>query len=154
LEVLVMARILVVEDDPMLRGLILDVLRGSGRFQAYGAGSVAEAEAMFGQPTVRFAAVLLDTSLPDGDGNALCLKLREAGFKKPIVILTGKGGAEAEQWSLAHGASEHLTKPVTIARLLERLSALTATVEQGGQGGGAARRVPPRNTTMVQMIRW
>jgi DNA-binding response OmpR family regulator len=149
-----MARILVVEDDQMLRGLILDVLRGSGRFQAYGAGSVAEAEAMFGQPGVRFAAVLLDTSLPDGDGNALCRKLRDAGFKRPIVILTGKGGPEAEQWSLDHGANEHLTKPVTMARLLERLSALTASFEEEGQGGGAARRVPPASATMVQMTRW
>jgi DNA-binding response OmpR family regulator len=149
-----MARILVVEDDFFLRGLILDVLRGSGRFQAYGAGSVAEAEAMLGQPEVRFDAVLLDTSLPDGDGNALCRKLRDAGFKRPIVILTGKGGAEAEQWSLDHGASEHLTKPVTMARLLERLLALTATFEEEGQGGGAARRVPSRGATMVQMTRW
>jgi DNA-binding response OmpR family regulator len=149
-----MARILVVEDDQMLRGLILDVLRGSGRFQAYGAGSVAEAEEMLGQPGVRFDAVLLDTSLPDGDGNMLCLKLRDAGFKKPIVILTGKGGPEAEQWSLDHGASEHLTKPVTMARLLERLSALTAMFEEEGQGGGAARRVPPRSAMMMQMTRW
>lgn len=146
-----MARILVVEDDQMLRGLILDVLRGSGRFQAYGTGSVAEAEAMFSQPEVRFEAVLLDTTLPDGDGNVLCLKLRDAGFKKPIVILTGKGGPEAEQWSLDHGASEHLTKPVTMAHLLERLSTLMAPVDVEGQGGVAARRVPLGGETMVQM---
>jgi DNA-binding response OmpR family regulator len=121
------ARILVVEDDLVLRGLILDVLRGSGRFRAYGAGSVADAEELLAQREVRFDAVLMDTSLPDGDGNTLCLKLREAGFMRPIVILTGKSGADAEQWSLDHGANEHLTKPVTMAHLLERLSALTAT---------------------------
>jgi DNA-binding response OmpR family regulator len=145
------ARILVVEDDPVLRGLILDVLRGSGRFRAYGAGTVAEAKDLLGQREVRFDAVLLDMSLPDGDGNALCRKLRNTGFKKPIVILTGKSGADAEQWSLDHGASEHLTKPVTMARLLERLTALTA---EEGLGGGVVQSMPPYIAVAPQATKW
>ena len=119
-------RILVVEDDRILRGLILDVVGASSRFRAYGAGTVAEAEAMLGQHDGCFDAVLLDSSLPDGDGNTLCLKLRAAGFTKPIVILTGRSGAAAEQWSLDHGATEHLTQPISMIHLLKRLLALTA----------------------------
>lgn len=122
-----------VEDNAMLRGLILDVLRSGGRFRAYGAGSIADAEALLAHPDVYFDAILLDTMLPDGDGHALCRKLRDAGFKRPIVILTGRSGAKAEQLSLDRGATEHLTKPISMAYLLGRLSALTAASEGSGQ---------------------
>ena len=113
-----------VEDDPTLRGLIVDVLRGSGRFAASGAGGVGEAEDLLGRPEEPVAAILLDTNLPDGDGLAWCLKLRLGGFSNPIVILTGRGGSEAERRSLDHGATAHIQKPVNMMDLLDRLSAL------------------------------
>jgi DNA-binding response OmpR family regulator len=121
----VVVRILVVEDDAILRGLLLDVLTGSGLFEADGIGTVAGAEAMLARAGDRVDAILLDASLPDGDGTALCRKLRGAGFDRPIIILTGESGSLAVQHSAASGASEHLIKPVSMAHLVGRLAALT-----------------------------
>jgi DNA-binding response OmpR family regulator len=123
-------RILVVEDDPKLRDHLLDALRGSGRFRAYGTGDAAQAEELLSQLEFAFDAVLLDTSLPDGDGHLVCRRLRNAGFHKPIIILSAKVGRYAEQRSLDHGATAHFTKPVRMKDLLDRLAAFMTDVGQ------------------------
>ncbi len=123
-------RILVVEDDPRLRDHLLDALRGSGRFRAHGAGNVAQAEELLSQLEFAFDGILLDTSLPDGDGVLVCRRLRNAGFRKPIFILTGKAGRRAEQRSRDHGATAHFVKPVRIKDLLECLTVFMTGVGQ------------------------
>jgi DNA-binding response OmpR family regulator len=119
------ARILVVEDNAVLRGLILDVLEGSGMFKAEGAGTLADAEGRLDQGGACFDAILLDTGLPDGDGTALCLKLRASGFDRPIIFLSGESSDLDRQRSIDSGASEYLIKPVSMAFLVGRLLAFT-----------------------------
>lgn len=110
----------------MLRGLLVDSLRGSGWFTADGAGCVAEAEDLLRRIGSEFDGILLDATLPDGDGNEWCLALRQAGFRKPIVMLTGVAHAEAVQRSIDHGATDHIIKPVRVADLLSRLAVTLA----------------------------
>ena len=67
-------RILVVDDEPQLRRMIVDVLRAEGFCAISQAGSVMEALAVFRETNPQLA--LLDVMLPDGDGFTLCEYLR------------------------------------------------------------------------------
>ena len=119
-------RILVVEDDDALRTLLratLDFL-DAGVEEAATAAE-AEARAVAWQPDV----VVLDVRLPDGDGLALCRRLKEdsAGAGPAIVVLTG---AHALVEAQAAGADAFLRKPFSPLELLavvERLTGGTLT---------------------------
>jgi len=116
--------ILVVEDDHTLRGLLTDVLQLSGRFRAVGVGSIHEAEKCLAKSVPEFSAVVLDPTLPDGDGWEFLSALNRRGFRNPVVILTGLTGDEPERLSSEHGASAHVTKPVSISKLMSLLEAV------------------------------
>ena len=121
-----MARVLVVEDDPILRSLLVDVIRSVGAFLATGAASIAEADARLGLQGANFDAVLLDKHLPDGDGGDFCQRLRLHGVTIPILILSGSADRQSGERSRAQGASDHLHKPVHMRELMNRLQAQLA----------------------------
>src|ERR1700761_3951032 len=81
--------ILIVDDDQALRSTLAEQLTVDGEFWAAEAASVAEAEVALNKPGTRFDAIILDVSLPDGDGRDFCTQLRTRGFKMPILMLTG-----------------------------------------------------------------
>ena len=115
--------ILIVDDDQALCAMLLEQLAVDGEFAATGAGSIREAEAMlFGGP-VRFDAVILDVSLPDGDGRDLCSRLRRQGVKVPIIMLTGSDEEADVVRGLDSGANDYIAKPFRLAELLARLRA-------------------------------
>jgi DNA-binding response OmpR family regulator len=118
-----LARILVVEDDPILRGLLVDVICAGPDLSAIGAASIAEADARLGLHGAGFAAMLLDQHLPDGNGGEFCQRLRLHGVTIPIIILSGDADRGAGQRSRAQGASDHIQKPVQMRELLNRLTA-------------------------------
>lgn len=114
-------RVLVVEDDRILRGLLVDVIGSQPGYIATGVGTLGEAEAGLGPRRDAFDAILLDQNLPDGEGGELCQKLRQAGVTLPIIILTGATDLLAGVWSRAMGANDHITKPVKVREVIERL---------------------------------
>lgn len=124
-------RILLVEDDGLQRMALCDMLADRHGYDVVGAGSLGAARAALGAHAGRFAAIVLDVGLPDGDGRVLCAALREAGYGGPIVILTGDADA---QCGLAAGASRLLRKPVRARVLADTLR------DQIGQAGGEAGR--------------
>jgi len=79
-------RVLVVEDDRILRGLLVDVIGSQPDYCATGVGTLAEAEAALGPLRDAFDVLLLDQNLPDGEGGELCQSLRQAGVTMPIII--------------------------------------------------------------------
>src|SRR5581483_3913795 len=81
--------ILIVDDDQALRETLAEQLVVDGEFTPAEAATVAEAEAMISERGIRYDGVILDVSLPDGDGRDLCARLRRQGHKMPIIILTG-----------------------------------------------------------------
>ncbi|MGK7870761.1 response regulator transcription factor [Falsiroseomonas sp. E2-1-a20] len=117
------ARILVVEDDPILRGLLVDVIDSDADLCATGAASIAEADAKLGLRGEAFDAMLLDQHLPDGHGGDFCQRLRLNGVTIPILILSGEADRRAGQRSRAQGASDHIQKPVQMRELINRLTA-------------------------------
>ena len=85
--------ILIVDDDEALRTTLVEQLEVDGEFQPQQAGLIADAERLVAGNGARFDGLILDVGLPDGDGRDLCARLRRAGRRMPIVMLTG---ADAE----------------------------------------------------------
>ena len=121
--------ILIVDDDRALRSLLAEQFAVDGEFAAVEAGSVAEAEALLADGSLRFEAIILDVGLPDGDGRDFCAKLRRDGVKVPILILTGSDEESDVVRGLDSGANDYIAKPFRLAELLARLRAQVRVYE-------------------------
>jgi DNA-binding response OmpR family regulator len=115
--------ILIVDDDLALRSTLAEQLVVDGEFSATEAATVAEAEAALASPGQRFDAIILDVSLPDGDGRDLCIKLRSRGLKMPIIMLTGSAQETDVVRGLDSGANDYVSKPFRLSELMARLRA-------------------------------
>jgi DNA-binding response OmpR family regulator len=114
-------RIVVVEDDADLaRGLEFN-LRHEG-YEVEVAGTLAAARTAAGRG--RADLVLLDLSLPDGDGLDLLRELRKAGDSVPVLCLTARGVETDVVMGLGVGADDYVVKPFGLAELLARVAAL------------------------------
>lgn len=106
--------ILLVDDDPVIRFAMRSFLAAHGSTISE-AGTCAEVRASL--QSARPAAVLLDISLPDGDGLSLLREFHEADPDLPVIILTGLGSIELAVRAMSEGARNFLTKPVQLAVL-------------------------------------
>jgi DNA-binding response OmpR family regulator len=124
-------RILMIEDDVRLGGMVRDYLAES----SYGV-TVRETagEGMAALRHDRFAAVILDVMLPDMDGFEVCRRIR-ADSDVPILMLTARGAPTDRIVGLELGADDYLPKPFEPRELLARLRAILRR-----RGGGTARR--------------
>jgi excisionase family DNA binding protein len=129
-------RILVVDDDPELRGTLEEVLSLHGQSAAL-AGSVREAERLFAEG--RFDLAFLDVILPDGSGADVFRALRAADPGALVVLMTGFPDHPAVAEALALGPIMLMRKPFG-AREVEDVLRITARpVGPAGAPGGARR---------------
>jgi DNA-binding response OmpR family regulator len=113
-------RVLMIEDDAALAGLVGDYLRPFG-YEVRSAGTGAEGlRRLAAEP---FAVVLLDVMLPDVDGFEVCRRIR-AGPDVPVLMLTARGQDEDRIVGLELGADDYLPKPFNPRELLARLRAV------------------------------
>lgn len=110
-------RILVVDDDPDIRGLLRDYLTREG-FDVSEAGDGAGMRAVLKDRDVDL--VILDLVLPDEDGLTLARELREK-HDLGIIILTGKGETVDLVVGLEMGADDYVPKPFANRELLARI---------------------------------
>jgi DNA-binding response OmpR family regulator len=113
-------RLLLVEDDARLAGMLVEYLGGAGFCIASapdGAGALARAA------DGRFDAIVLDLTLPDMDGLDVCRGIR-ANSDVPILMLTARGEATDRIVGLELGADDYLPKPFEPRELLARLRAI------------------------------
>ena len=115
--------ILIVDDDDNLRTTLVEQLQIDGEFNVKGAASIKEAEGMLSGKDARFDALILDVSLPDGDGRDLCAALRRQGMRMPIIMLTGSDEEADVVRGLDAGANDYIAKPFRLAELLARVRA-------------------------------
>ena len=120
--------LLVVEDDAQLAELVERVFREDGHSPVV-VGSLAEAERELDLRA--FDIVVLDWMLPDGDGLALCSRLRQEQPTLPIVMLTARGEVQDRVFGLRAGADDYLTKPFEVEELLARVEAVSRRARQG-----------------------
>ena len=114
-------RLLLVEDDELLRNSLHDSLSQEG-FAVDATGSALTADQLAQQEDYRL--IVLDIGLPDGDGLQLLARWRDAGRDLPILLLTARDRWQDKVNGLKAGADDYLTKPFHPEELLARLQAL------------------------------
>ena len=113
--------ILVVDDDDALRFLLVDYLTSHG-LSVMGVGTAAEADKAVSKSS--YDLVLLDLSLPDGDGLDLARRWRE-DQRMSIICLTGRSEEADRVMGLELGADDYITKPFSLREVLARIRAVT-----------------------------
>src|SRR4030088_3428006 len=113
-------RILMIDDDNRLAGMVSDYLGGAG-FRVTIAATGREGEALLKRDA--FDAVILDLMLPDADGLDLCRRLRSS-TDVPILMLTARGEPMDRVVGLEIGADDYLAKPFEPRELQARLRAI------------------------------
>jgi DNA-binding response OmpR family regulator len=116
-------RLLLIDDDVRLTGMLGDYLRRNG-FEVDAAGSLREGRERLRQGG--FDALLLDLMLPDGDGLELTRELRaDPRWRRlPLLMLTARGEPMDRIVGLEIGADDYLPKPFEPRELLARVKAL------------------------------
>jgi two-component system response regulator MprA len=116
-----MTKILVVDDERAVRDSLRRALELE-HYQVELAGDGAEALEQVG--AVDPDALVLDVLMPGVDGLEVCKRLRSAGNRVPILMLTARDAVENRVEGLDAGADDYVTKPFALEELLARLRAL------------------------------
>ncbi len=117
-----MPRLLLLEDDRSLIDGLTYSLEKNG-FETEIAGTVKEAEKQVTEDT-DFDLLLFDVMLPDGNGIALCEKLRSLGIRTPIIFLTASDEETSVIRGLDCGGDDYITKPFSLMVLVSKVNAL------------------------------
>ena len=123
-------RILVVDDERAVR----ESLRRALELEGYGvelAGDGREALDRLESGADDPDAVVLDVLMPEVDGLEVCRRLRRAGSRLPILMLTARAEVENRVEGLDAGADDYITKPFALEELLARLRALLRRTSDG-----------------------
>lgn len=113
--------ILLVEDDPYLSQGLTELLQKNG-YSPFPAAVVSQARAAI--QSRGFDLLILDVTLPDGDGVSFCRELREQGRATPILFLTARDEEFDIVRGLDAGGNDYVTKPFRIQELLSRIRVL------------------------------
>ncbi|HZH01320.1 MAG TPA: response regulator transcription factor [Flavisolibacter sp.] len=113
--------ILLVEDDPVIVRL-LNLHFDPDKFQLSCCSHCSEAieKAANGN----YNLIIMDITLPDGNGMEICKSLRNKGVQTPIMILTGHADESDKVLALELGADDYVTKPFGVLELMARVKAL------------------------------
>ena len=141
-----MARILVADDEKdMVTGL-----RDNLQFEGYEVSVAFDGEAALAEATTNSPdLILLDIMMPKMEGLEVCRRIREAGFRIPILMLTAKSQEIDIVRGLEVGADDYITKPFSIRELLARIKAALRRTEVG-KGLSRVLRVGETTVDMVK----
>ncbi len=114
-------RVLLVEDEQELAAWLIRALTESGFVLDHASDAASATKAL---QNGKYAAILLDLRLPDGDGMSLLGDIRQRNDRTPILILTAQGSLSDRVRGLRLGADDFLVKPFALAELEARLTAL------------------------------
>jgi two-component system response regulator MprA len=114
-------KVLVVDDDAAVR----DSLARTLKFEGHEVATAADGrEALDRLHEDVPDAMILDVSMPGLDGLEVCRRLREAGDRTPVLMLTARDAVDDRVAGLDAGADDYLVKPFALQELLARLRAL------------------------------
>jgi len=114
-------RVLLIDDDVRLAELLEGYLTPQGVALVHAGGGQAGLAALAGGG---FDAVLLDVMMPGMDGLAVLRKLRDAGHRIPVLMLTARGDEADRVVGLELGADDYIAKPFSPRELLARIRAV------------------------------
>ena len=131
------AHVLVVDDDPEIRGLLGDYLERNG----FRVSRATDGREMWrAVETSRPDLVVLDVMLPGEDGLSLCRDLR-ARSRLPVIMLTARGDELDRIIGLEMGADDYLGKPFNPRELLARINSVLRRTRALPAAQGPAHRV-------------
>ena len=149
-------RILVVEDDRRLAGMLAEILESEG----YAVTPAHDGQRALHEGLTReFDVILLDRGLPAIEGLDVMARLRSRGVLTPVLVLSALGNPPDRVEGLDRGAEDYLAKPFDMDELLARLRALRRrSIERvpalpvpGGVFDTAGRTVSTGSGTPVQL---
>ena len=146
---MVAASVLIVEDEPQLRDVLVRSLRAEG-FDAVGVGTAHE---LIGRiPTTEDAPDLLviDIGLPDADGRDVCQALRARGIDTPVLFLTARDALTDRLAGFSAGGDDYVTKPFDIEEVTARLQALLRRSGGDAPVSSAGLMFDPAERTVAQ----
>jgi len=115
------SRILVVDDEPSVRQSVALALE----LEEFDVEAVEHGlEALQVLAERPFDAVVLDVSMPYIDGLEVCRRMRAAGNRTPVLMLTAKDAVDDRVAGLEAGADDYLVKPFALRELVARLRAI------------------------------
>jgi two-component system, OmpR family, response regulator MprA len=127
--------VLVIDDDDAVR----NALRRALILDGHEVTAAEDGQRGLGElATASPDAIVLDLGLPDIDGLEVCRRLRNAGDRTPVLMLTARDGVDDRVEGLESGADDYLVKPYDVRELRARLRAITRR-HVDGSGGGAMR---------------
>lgn len=121
-------KILIVDDDEMLRDSLIEQLSLHEEFEVSGEGNAAGGVQRARNDHVDL--VVMDVGLPDMDGREAVKLLRKSGYKAPIIMLTAQDSESDTVLGLEAGANDYVSKPFRFAVLLARIRAQLRQFEQ------------------------
>jgi DNA-binding NtrC family response regulator len=154
--------ILIVDDDPVQRRLLENMVARAGYEAVTLDGGDAAAALLTDPEGARIDAVVLDLVMPDLDGYGVLGKLREAGVAVPVIVQTAHGGIDTVVSAMRAGAVDFVVKPVGAERLQVSLrNALTAStleseiqrLKRSRAGTLTFRDIVTRNARMQAVLR-
>lgn len=125
------AYILVVDDDTRLRRLLGRYLRENG-FRVAMAPSADEAAPLIA--LIQFDLIVMDVMMPGTNGYDMVRRLRAAGNKTPVLMLTAMGTTDDRITGLEAGADDYLGKPFEPRELILRINNILRRVQSTAQG--------------------
>ncbi|MGE3146626.1 MAG: sigma-54-dependent transcriptional regulator [Pseudorhodoplanes sp.] len=126
------ACILVVDDDPVARRLLENMVRRFGYEAIVAEGGDAAVRLLTASEGRRIDCAVIDLMMPDLDGLGVLARLREAGTNIPAIVQTAHGGIDNVVSAMRAGAVDFVVKPVGAERLQVSLrNALTASAMAG-----------------------
>jgi DNA-binding response OmpR family regulator len=123
-------RILVVEDEKLVRELVVLNLKHAG-YDVVAEATFAGGARALAEPGLSLA--LVDVMLPGGEGFQLVRQARDAGVRMPIMLLTARSETQSKVRGLDCGADDYLTKPFDVDELLARVRALLRRASGGAE---------------------
>jgi two-component system, OmpR family, response regulator len=114
-------RVLLIDDDVRLAELLVGYLQPQGVALVHASGGQAGMAAL---ATGGFDAVLLDVMMPGIDGLGVLRKLRVAGHRIRVIMLTARGDEADRVVGLELGADDYVAKPFSPRELLARMRAV------------------------------
>jgi DNA-binding NtrC family response regulator len=125
-------RILIVDDDPVQRRLLDNLVRKLGYEPCLADGGEAALALLADQSRAQFHAVVLDLVMPDLDGLGVLAKMRQTGLNVPVIVQTAHGGIDNVITAMRAGAADFVIKPASPERLQISLrNALAMSALQG-----------------------
>lgn len=121
-----MKKILIIEDEPNIRELILYNIKTNGY------DGIAAEDGIMGITMVHREKpdlILLDIMLPGKNGYEICKELRDEGNNTPIIMITAKTEEIDKVMGLEYGADDYISKPFGIREMMARIKAVLRRYE-------------------------